>query len=100
MKKLLLLSILLSGCAQYCGVPPAPVFVNVPGYDTQALQQSLARSQILASQYNSFLQGVVGPNNVSAELLRYQNVNRNLEALIANPWNALPSVQNYVKRNF
>jgi len=56
MKKLLLLSILLSGCAQYCGVeqPTSPTPIYPPMYDVQPLKQLLRQTQNEALRLEQF----------------------------------------------
>lgn len=99
--------LLLTGCAsypEYVGVdyPDQP---NVPEqyvvtdcsasydpynpyqyYQVPTVQQSLAQSQIQASQMNQLVSGVFGPNQVSGALLTYQNYNRQVNAVSQNPW--------------
>jgi hypothetical protein len=84
MKKILLLSILLSGCAAV-PVPVAVIQQKPPNAD--ALSRALANSQIQASQMNQYISGVYGPNSISQVLLDYQNANRELSAIAQNPWN-------------
>jgi hypothetical protein len=69
MKKLLLL-LLLPGCT------------------------TLSESQIMASQTNQLVSGVAGPNQVSANLLQFQNYNRNINATLQNPWNEFFTLRN------
>lgn len=91
MKKLLALTILLSGCTTYQDndqyLPPIqtrrPIF-----------QQSLAQSQIQASQLNQLVSGLFGPNKVSGGLLAFQNYNRNANAIVQNPWNGFFMLRN------
>jgi hypothetical protein len=63
MKKVLILLLLLPGCS------------------TQ-----LSETQLQASQTNQLVSGIVGPNQVSAGLLEFQNYNRNINAITQNPW--------------
>lgn len=87
-----LLVLLLSGCATV-PVPVAVIEQKPPGAD--ALVQTLASSQIRASQMNQYISGVYGPNNsMSQALLDYQNANRELSAIAQNPWNGF-----FVMRN-
>lgn len=66
MKKLLLLSILMTGCSTF----------SIP----------LAETQIMADKTNQLVSGIAGPNQVSAGLLEFQNYNRNVNASLQNPW--------------
>jgi hypothetical protein len=51
------------------------------------MQQELATRQIEAAQMNELMGGVYGPGNpYSASLLNYQNSNREVNAMIQNPW--------------
>lgn len=93
MKKLLVLSILLSGCATYYDndqyLPPLHTPVTQPTFP-----QSLAQSQIQASQMNQLVSGLFGPNQVSGGLLAFQNYNRNANAIAQNPWNGFFMLRN------
>lgn len=56
--------------------------------------QPLASSQITASQTNQLVSGLAGPNQVSAGLLEFQNYNRNINAILQNPWNGIIPLRN------
>ncbi len=91
MKKLLLLSILFTGCTTV-PVPVAVIQQKPPNAD--ALARALANSQIQASQMNQYISGIYGPNDMSQALLDYQNANRELNAIAQNPWNGFFIMRN------
>jgi hypothetical protein len=49
---------------------------------------------IAASQANQVLQGVMGPNNVSAKILDGMNYYRTGAAVLNNPWLLLSMIKN------
>lgn len=93
MKKLLLLSIFMTGCATM-PVPVAVVQQRPPGADN--LAKTLAASQIAASQMNQYISGIYGPNSMSQVLLNYQHANRQLSSVAQNPWNAFFELRNHI----
>ena len=92
MKKLLLLSILMSGCATV-QVPVAVIQQKPPGADK--LANALAISQIQANQMNEYISGIYGPNSMSQVLLNYQNANRELSRVVQTPWNGSFELRNF-----
>jgi len=97
MKKILLLSLFAVGCStypQYVGVdyptgspnytPTQPPLIN---YNTLPLQVALSDSQRQASALQQFANLTSNRNDMSQALLNYQNANRNLNAILQNPWN-------------
>jgi len=91
MKKLLLLSILMTGCTTI-PVPVAVIQQKPPGADNLVI--ALAKSQIQASQMNQYISGIYGPNSMSQVLLNYQNANRQLSSVVQNPWNGFFELRN------
>jgi hypothetical protein len=90
MKNLLLFLLFFTGCTTYY----EPVAVIQKPIQADALSRTLSQSQIQASQLNQQLSGICGPNNVSAAILDYQNANRNLNAILQNPWNGFFTLRN------
>lgn len=86
-------SLFIASCVS---VPVPYAVVDRPFTDAQVrqFQSSLAQSQIQASQLNQLVSGIYGPNNISAALLDYQRVNREINAITQNPWNGF-----FVMRN-
>lgn len=82
MKKMLIV-LLLTGCVAYQDNDQylPPIQTRPPLF-----QQTLAQSQIQASQMNQLVSGVFGSNEVSGGLLTYQNYNREVNAIAQNPW--------------
>lgn len=69
-------------------LPPPPVVPYFPSRMRDRIQEDLAERQIQAAQMNEYVSGVYGPGNpYSAALLDYQNQNREVNALMQNPWN-------------
>ena len=83
MKYLLLLTVLMTGCAV---TYEQPIMTPVNPTYAEPLRASLAESQIQASQLNQLMQGIYGPNNVSQVLLNYQNANRQLSYFLSSPF--------------
>jgi len=83
MKKLLLLSVLMTGCAV---TYEQPIITPVNPTYAEPLRTALSQSQTQASQLNQFMQGLYGPNNVSQALLNYQNANRQLQYFLSSPF--------------
>jgi len=83
MKKLLLLSMLLTGCTV---VQETPIMTPVNPTYAEPLRAALNESQIQASQLNQLMQGIYGSNNVSQALLNYQNANRQLSYFLSTPF--------------
>jgi len=77
-----------------CTTVYEPVAVIQKPIQADALTQALSQSQIQASQLNQQLSGICGPNNVSGVILDYQNANRNLNAILQNPWNGFFPLRN------
>lgn len=96
MKKYLL-ALLLSGCTtypEYCGInyPTQPPLIN---YNTMPLQVALQESQYRASELQQFVSAASNRNDLSQALLNFQNANRNLNAILQNPWNGFYMLRNY-----
>lgn len=90
MKKYILISLLLlPGCACTNNYLPPIQTRPVP-----TIQQTLAKTQIQASQLNQLVSGIMGPNQVSGALLTFQNYNRNVNAVSQNPWNGFFMLRN------
>lgn len=107
MKKLLLLLILLSGCTtypEYVGIdypvqspyytPTQPPLIN---YNTLPLRTALAESQRKAGELQQFANLTSNRNDMSQALLNYQNANRNLNAILQNPWNGFYLLRNNIR---
>ena len=104
MKKYLL-ALLLTGCTtypEYVGIdyptgspnytPTQPPLIN---YNTMPLQVALQESQYRASELQQFVSAASNRNGLSQALLNFQNANRNLNAILQNPWNGFFLLRNY-----
>ena len=70
-------------------LPPPPVLPYRSCSIRDRIQEDLAQRQIEAAQMNEMMSGVYGPGNpYSAALLDYQNRNREVNAMLQNPWNS------------
>lgn len=97
-KQILCLQLIcLTGCTtypKYVGIdypvqspyytPNQPPLIN---YNTLPLQQALQNSQREAAELQQFANTASNRNGMSQALLNYQNANRNLNAILQNPWN-------------
>lgn len=97
--------ICLVGCASqpiYTGIdyptqspnytPTQPPLIN---YNTIPLQQALQNSQLEASRLQQFANLSSNRNELSQALINFQNANRNLNAVLQNPWNGFFLLRNY-----
>ena len=104
MKKYLL-ALLLTGCTtypEYVGIdyptqspnytPNQPPLIN---YNTIPLQMALQESQRQAADLQQFANTASNRNGMSQALINYQNANRNLNAILQNPWNGFYLLKNY-----
>lgn len=95
MKKLLLLSILMSGCA-YNG--PEIISLNYPpfiNYNTQPLQESIRRSDAEAMKLEQFVRRSNNRTDLLQALVTSRQANRNLYQQLQNPWNGFYLLNNY-----
>lgn len=105
MRITLLLALLITGCVtspEYCGIdyptqspnytPTQPPLIN---YNTFSLQTALQESQRQASDLQQFANLASNRNGLSQALINYQNANRNLNAILQNPWNGFYLLKNY-----
>ena len=95
MKKLLLLSILFTGCA-YNG--PEIISLNYPpfiNYNTQPLQQSLRETDLEATKLEEFVQRSNNRTDLLQALRTSQQANRYLYRQLQNPWNGFYLLNNY-----
>lgn len=106
MHRTLLITLLaLTGCAsypEYVGIdypvqspnytPTQPPLIN---YNTVPLQMALQESQRQAGDLQQFANMASNRNGMSQALLDYQNANRNLNAILQNPWNGFYLLKNY-----
>lgn len=58
------------------------------------ITQPINDPQILISQINQLIGGVMGPNKVSGSLLTSQNYYRETQAVINNPWIGVSTLRN------
>lgn len=103
MKRYLVI-LLLSGCTtypEYVGVdyptkcpiytPTMPPLIDV---NTQPLQQALSESHYRAAEIQQFANAASNRNGLSQALLNFQTANRNLNAILQNPWNGFYMLRN------
>jgi hypothetical protein len=95
MKKLLLLTILLTGCA-YNG--PEIISLNYPpfiNYNTQPLQQSLRETDLEATKLEEFVRRSNNRTDLLQALRASQQANRYLYRQLQNPWNGFYLLNGY-----
>lgn len=95
MKKLLLFSILLSGCA-YNG--PEIIALNYPpfiNYNTQPLRQAIERTDNEAMKLEEFVRRSNNRQDLLQALRTSRQANRDLYKQLQNPWNGFYLLNNY-----
>jgi hypothetical protein len=95
MKKLLLLSILFTGCA-YNG--PEIISLNYPpfiNYNTQPLQEYIRRSDAEAMKLEQFVRRSNNRTNLLQTLIASRQANRALYQQLQNPWNGFYLLNGY-----
>jgi hypothetical protein len=95
MKKLLLLSILFTGCA-YNG--PEIISLNYPpfiNYNTQPLQEYIRRSDAEAMKLEQFVRRSNNRTQLLQSLVNSRQSNRELYKQLQNPWNGFYLLNGY-----
>jgi len=95
MKKLLLFSILMSGCAMN---GPEIISLNYPpfiNYNTQPLQEHLRRTDDESMKLEQFVQRSNNRQDLLQALRASQQANRYLYKQLQNPWNGFYLLNNY-----
>ena len=95
MKKFLLLSILMTGCA-YNG--PEIISLNYPpfiNYNTQPLQESIRRSDAEAMKLEQFVRRSNNRTELLQTLVNSRRANQALYKQLQNPWNGFYLLNNY-----